>query len=352
MLKKQGTHFEISERKIFLRIFDVLIVWLGIFMLNHFTDFYYISLDQSFVSYTLLFSFYFLLFATIFEMYHLQKAESRYIVLKNLFLTSVLTVFTFLFTPIITPQLPSNRIEIFLLFTTVFVLIAIWRFIYIGVISAPHFTKNVVLIGQNFNPEQIKNDLETADSNIHVIGYLDDEKEHRKCDQCIRFDKHNFLEGIKNNRITEVLVTNSYKGVNQDLQKLLYPLLEKGLTIKSYSHVYEDLTNKVLVENIKNDFYCYFPFSKNNSNQLYLSINRFINVIVSSLGLLLSLPLLPFVLIGNMIGNRGPLLYTQKRVGKYGKVFKIYKLRSMVTNAEKSGAQWAEKNDSRVTVNF
>lgn len=281
-------------------------------------------------------------------MYNLQKAESRFVVIKNLLLTTTLTIFLFLFTPIISPQLPANRIEILVLFTTLFVFIALWRFLYIGIISAPRFVKKVVLVGEKFDPQKIKTELELADSNFQVIGYLSGDG-IGGCQNCLRFDHSDFLKGIEENHVNEILVTNSYEGINDNFQKLLYPLLEKGLTIKSYSHVYEDLTDKVLVENIENDFYCYFPFSRNNSNQLYLSINRLINIIISSLGLLLSLPLLPFVLIGNLIENRGPLLYTQQRIGKYGKVFKIYKLRSMVKNAETKGAQWAVKNDSRVT---
>ncbi len=41
--------------------------------------------------------------------------------------------------------------------------------------------------------------------------------------------------------------------------------------------------------------------------------------------------------------------YSQERVGKDGKIFKIYKLRSMVCNAEENGAQWAINNDPRIT---
>ena len=51
-----------------------------------------------------------------------------------------------------------------------------------------------------------------------------------------------------------------------------------------------------------------------------------------------------------MIGNRGPLFYTQERVGKNGKPFQIVKLRSMIVNAEKYGAKWAQKNDKRITL--
>ena len=47
--------------------------------------------------------------------------------------------------------------------------------------------------------------------------------------------------------------------------------------------------------------------------------------------------------------NRGPLFYTQNRVGQYGKEFKIYKFRSMVVDAEKMGAKMATRNDDRIT---
>jgi lipopolysaccharide/colanic/teichoic acid biosynthesis glycosyltransferase len=50
-----------------------------------------------------------------------------------------------------------------------------------------------------------------------------------------------------------------------------------------------------------------------------------------------------------MVANRGPLFYSQTRVGKNGNHFKIFKLRSMVRNAEKFGAQFAKAKDGRVT---
>ena len=49
------------------------------------------------------------------------------------------------------------------------------------------------------------------------------------------------------------------------------------------------------------------------------------------------------------IEDGGPITYKQERLGRYGKEFYVYKLRSMRTDAEKFGAQWAEKDDPRVT---
>jgi lipopolysaccharide/colanic/teichoic acid biosynthesis glycosyltransferase len=80
-----------------------------------------------------------------------------------------------------------------------------------------------------------------------------------------------------------------------------------------------------------------------------LFYHRLFDVLVSVLGILISTILLPFILIGNLVANRGPLFYTQERIGKNGKPFKIMKLRTMVVDAEVSGAQWAKKNDTRTT---
>ena len=65
-----------------------------------------------------------------------------------------------------------------------------------------------------------------------------------------------------------------------------------------------------------------------------------------------ALPFMVMVALAIFIesGGRGSVLYSQVRVKQYGVPFKIYKFRSMVTNAEKDGvAQWASKNDSRIT---
>ena len=73
------------------------------------------------------------------------------------------------------------------------------------------------------------------------------------------------------------------------------------------------------------------------------------DVIISIAGLMFMLLIIPFVLIGNLLGNRGSLFYYQDRVGEKGEVFEIVKLRTMVRNAEKNGAKLAQKNDHRIT---
>jgi lipopolysaccharide/colanic/teichoic acid biosynthesis glycosyltransferase len=80
-----------------------------------------------------------------------------------------------------------------------------------------------------------------------------------------------------------------------------------------------------------------------------MAFHRILDIVIAIIGILTLVILVPVVLLGNLLGNRGELIYTQLRVGKRGKVFKIIKFRSMVSNAEKDGAVWAQKNDMRVT---
>jgi len=80
------------------------------------------------------------------------------------------------------------------------------------------------------------------------------------------------------------------------------------------------------------------------------SIKRFMDVVLSIGGLAFAAPILFFATILIKLDSPGPIVYRQRRVGKNGKVFLIYKLRSMRKNAEKGlGAVWATKNDPRVT---
>ncbi|WP_276353928.1 exopolysaccharide biosynthesis polyprenyl glycosylphosphotransferase [Cohnella caldifontis] len=81
----------------------------------------------------------------------------------------------------------------------------------------------------------------------------------------------------------------------------------------------------------------------------YVSIKRLADIAFSLAGLLLSSPLLLAAMAAIYAESPGPVFYVQERVGWKGSLFKVIKLRSMRLDAEKNGAQWAEKNDPRIT---
>ncbi len=82
---------------------------------------------------------------------------------------------------------------------------------------------------------------------------------------------------------------------------------------------------------------------------IYEYTKRVFDVVLSSIGLIVAIPLMVIIGIAIKLDTKGPIFYCQERVGKNGKVYTLYKLRSMHENAEENGAQWAEEDDPRVT---
>jgi lipopolysaccharide/colanic/teichoic acid biosynthesis glycosyltransferase len=79
-------------------------------------------------------------------------------------------------------------------------------------------------------------------------------------------------------------------------------------------------------------------------------VNRAFDVVGASLGLALASPFLAAAAIAIKLGDRGPVLYRQQRVGKDGREFELVKLRTMVVGAERQGAGWAvDHGDARIT---
>ncbi|MGV3466583.1 MAG: sugar transferase [Heyndrickxia sp.] len=85
-------------------------------------------------------------------------------------------------------------------------------------------------------------------------------------------------------------------------------------------------------------------------NTIYNSyIKRLGDIIFALVGLIITSIVILFTMALIKLESPGPALFFQERVGLNGKKFKIIKLRSMAVDAEKNGAQWAQKNDPRVT---
>lgn len=85
------------------------------------------------------------------------------------------------------------------------------------------------------------------------------------------------------------------------------------------------------------------------SNKRTQIAKRCVDIVSAILLLIITLPFSVFAALLIKLESPGPILFKQKRTGQYNKEFEVYKFRSMRNDAEKDGAQWASKNDARVT---
>ena len=287
-------------------------------------------------------------------MYNLQVASNQFQVTKSIILTASTTVLVYLLTPIYTPALPSNRLQIVFFYVAIFISLLLWRLFYVRFLASSRFVKKVILICDKDQAQELVMALESVDPHYKVMGYVNSDLQGDN-----EKNKKDFIQNIDINRLEEFVVSKSVSeiviasqktdGITVSLYNQLIHLLENGYIIREYTQVYENITQRIPVQYVARDFYRYFPFSRSNQNHLYLLVVRILEVVVSLAGLSVGIALLPLILVGNLLGNRGSLFYLQERVGKNGEIFKMVKFRTMVKNAESNGAVFTTINDSRIT---
>jgi sugar transferase (PEP-CTERM system associated) len=131
------------------------------------------------------------------------------------------------------------------------------------------------------------------------------------------------------------------------MDKLLEMKLD-GVTFDHLASVYEELTGKIAVENLRPSWLIFSSGFK--KSHLMRSAKRLVDLLASLLGIVLAAPIMALVALAVKVTSSGPALYRQERVGQQGKVFTVLKFRSMRQDAEAgTGAVWATKNDNRIT---
>ena len=125
-------------------------------------------------------------------------------------------------------------------------------------------------------------------------------------------------------------------------------LHEGGMRVRTVAAFYDEWLGKLPISEIGR---VSLMFDIGDVHQpLYTRTKRFIDVVVALLALPAVLSAVPFVVIGNLVANRGPLLFRQARVGRSGATFTMLKFRSMIPTATDDGAgTWTAADDPRIT---
>ncbi|MGB3590087.1 MAG: sugar transferase [Nonlabens sp.] len=353
MSNRISFHFDISERKIFLRIIDIAAVLAALHLIGLLFNYDYFKITREHWTWPVILVVYLLFFATIFEMYNLQRASRISATLRSVISTGSIVSLLYLFTPVITPPLPQNRLEILYFWLVLTIALLLWRTVYIKLFASSRFNKKILILSSPQEASMVASSFKEVDPNYYIAGFVNTGNLSNVNNQVAGVQEISIKSAnklVKKGQVNEIVVAGSNFSVfNDDLYKWLLKLLDRGYNIREFTQVYEEITDRVPVEFIKKDFYKYFPFSRNNQNRLYRVYHRAFDIVTGLVGIIVGVILLPIIIFGNLIGNRGPLFYSQKRLGKNRKTFRIYKYRTMVVDAENAGAKYATKNDARIT---
>ncbi len=131
-------------------------------------------------------------------------------------------------------------------------------------------------------------------------------------------------------------------------ENIINRLSEKDVEIKLVPNTLDILSGSVKTSNVLGAML--IDIHNSLMPEWQLNVKRLIDVFFALFGLILFSPLLLFAAIRTKLSSKGPVIYSQERIGYRGKKFNIYKFRSMVNEAEQGGPALSSDNDNRITL--
>ena len=368
----------ISERKVLLGMFDVLavngalllVVWLRLERRISYAVF--VQHPIWFILLTALWGF----FALSLDTYDLRAASNVRTSWARVIQAALPTWLAYVAIPFITPILHSSRLTLALSLCLLLALLALGRSLYAIILVQPVFQRRAIVIGAGWAGRAIVQALrEHGDGSYQVVGYVDDDPRKQGAvaadsmgwaewksgtrdsasPQQLSFgsllvlgDRH-ALKRLASQHDVRTLILAITDEIDGELLQVLMDCLELGVEIIPMPVLYEQLARRVPVDHVGENWYVAVPIHHPGTQALWPVAKRIMDILLASLGLVCLAIVLPFIAAAIYLDSPGPIFYTQLRVGKGGRLFNLFKFRSMAPDAEKDEAVWAQKDDSRVT---
>jgi len=207
--------------------------------------------------------------------------------------------------------------------------------------------KNTIIVGSGKNACELLDMINKYPKlGYKFIGFIGVDEEDCNGQEIGKLE--NLKEIIKKENIEVVLVASEQKTKNVLLDTINY-CSDENVSVKIMPELYEIISGMAKTQQIYG-----LPLMEVKTELMSfpsMIIKRLFDISISAFVLILLSPFLLITALMIKLTSKGPVFYTQKRLGKNGKVFKVIKFRSMVQDAEKkSGPTWADKDDPRVTT--
>ena len=274
--------------------------------------------------------------------------DLAYRLIQSIGITSIiLAIIYFLLPNLIIARWVFFANLIFLLF-----FLTCWRLVYSFVLEKKLFSEKAILVGFGELAQNIIDEIsDQKDLSYHVSFMVVHEKGQHNEIQAGEIPVHygfdNICDLAEANAVGNVIVALDEKRRVLPYEQLLACKV-RGINIIDGESFYERISGKLLVEKINPSWLIFSDgFTK---SKISMFSKRLVGLIISTLLLIILIPFLLLVAVAIKLDSRGPVLFSQERVGQDEEIFTLYKFRSMRANAEKeTGPVWAEEDDPRIT---
>lgn len=219
-----------------------------------------------------------------------------------------------------------------------------WRGLYVWMLKKPFLREQVYVLGSGPKAGRFVDAIrERADLGMDIIGWTGASNSLESMESLTTA-----INNLQDKHVQRVVVAVSERRATLPVREML-DLRLRGVKIEDSSLLLEKISGKIDVDDLRPSAMIFSEGFKVNEGMLVM--RRAVSILTSLVLLLCFAPLLPFIILAIKLTSPGPVLFSQNRVGKNGRVFKLYKFRTMRQDAEAgTGAVWAQQNDPRITT--
>lgn len=241
-----------------------------------------------------------------------------------------------------------------ILFGLQFLLTWLGRFIILSVVKSQLATKTIrfpaAIAGNYENASKIYKDAEKKleVEGFYTLGYIGENGNGKIGNRSLtKLGSMEQLENIIDENKIELIILAIDKSDQTLIEKIINRLSEKNVAVKIQPSILDILAGSVKTSNVLGA-----PLIDLHTGLIpewQQNIKRVFDIVAAFLSLTLLSPLLAFVAIRVRNSSKGPVFFTQERIGYKGKPFTMHKFRSMYVDAEKNGPALSSHNDPRIT---
>jgi sugar transferase (PEP-CTERM system associated) len=227
-------------------------------------------------------------------------------------------------------------------------LLLVIRVLLSGLLGTSAFRRRVLVLGAGARADRLRKLGDRPEAGFVIVGYVGMSAGAPVIEEAIHRDAiSNLTRYVDNLGVSEVVLALEERRNALPLKDLLR-IKTTGVHVNEFSTFLERETGRVDLDTV-NPSWLIFSDGFSSGQVVSRAIKRVFDVVVSLVLLVLSAPVIALFAVLVKLDSRGPAFFRQTRVGLYGETFSLIKLRSMRVDAEAGGAQWAAKQDPRVT---
>ncbi|MFB0611292.1 TIGR03013 family XrtA/PEP-CTERM system glycosyltransferase [Aurantiacibacter poecillastricola] len=228
------------------------------------------------------------------------------------------------------------------------VMMVLNRLMVAGLLGSAAFRRRVLVLGAGPRAQRLKTLSEKEGSGFAIVGFVDmTGADTRLLEAVPRSDISDLSKHVAHLRASEVVLALEERRNALPLKDLLR-VKTAGVHVNEFSSFLERETGRVDLDTL-NPSWLIFSDGFSSGRAMSSAAKRTFDILASGLLLLFAFPVIAVFALAVKLDSKGPAFFRQKRIGLYGQTFELIKLRSMRTDAEKDGSQWAQQNDPRIT---